>query len=117
MRMIVEAFKDTLELGLEKKDQVVVRNHFFLCPYSSTSLFVARARAISSFSTCILYELECRISGVYYWVLEMRHLYRVDECKHICHHPPSLRPGASPAIPVQIHTSIVQPETSTWRVG
>lgn len=25
MRMIVEAFKDTLELGLEKKNQVVVR--------------------------------------------------------------------------------------------
>lgn len=32
MRMIVEAFKDTLELGLEKKDQVVVRIIFF-CPY------------------------------------------------------------------------------------
>lgn len=33
MRMIVEAFKDTLELGLEKKDQVVVRIISF-CPYS-----------------------------------------------------------------------------------
>lgn len=32
MRMIVEAFKDTLELGLEKKNQVVVR--IILCPYS-----------------------------------------------------------------------------------
>ena len=29
--MIVEAFKDTLELGLEKKGQVVVRTVF--CPY------------------------------------------------------------------------------------
>ena len=32
MRMIVDAFKDTLELGLEKPKQVVVRFHLLESP-------------------------------------------------------------------------------------
>lgn len=53
MRMIVEAFKDTLELGLEKKDQVVVRIIFF-CPYSFLSLSLSLSLFPSTFYLALL---------------------------------------------------------------
>lgn len=53
MRMIVEAFKDTLELGLEKKGQVVVRIHSIVAPIPPSALlslllFLLRLSEVSS---------------------------------------------------------------------